>query len=52
MSWARADFHDFLANCCSIDDEKRIDMHPPDHLAADFLQVLQAANKRRNDKNA
>ena len=43
MSWARADFLDFLANSCSIGDEKRGNMHRPAHFAADFLQARQAA---------
>jgi len=42
MSWPRADFHGFLANSCSIGDEKRGNMHRPGHFAADFLQVRQA----------
>jgi len=43
MSWPRVDFHGFLANSCSIGDEKRGNMHRPGHFAADFLEVRQAA---------
>jgi hypothetical protein len=35
MTWARADFHDFQANSCSIRAGKRGNMHRPGHFAAD-----------------
>jgi hypothetical protein len=51
MSWARAEFHDFQANGCSIRAGKRGStprrkspwgMHRPGHFAADSPQVRQA----------